>query len=217
MKLFQFLVAALLLISSAIVLAEKPDPVDNPPLQVREANIDEQGLIRVHEWGTAKVDIQNTELDVNVTGGEIEVTGGEIEINNTSSNPVPVNVENLPVEQGVFVNAGKLSPVTRYYSDRWDVAEGEYGEHTFENGPIYATSIHISGSYTEWSAVTFESGLFSTGDKVAFVLRVKEDFHPVDTASFMYPIPLDGLRVDCAEAEYGTCHVTITVHGFNPE
>jgi hypothetical protein len=61
MKSFQFLMAAMLLSFAGSALAVPPDPaLQNPPLQVREANVDEQDLIHVHEWGTAKVEIQNT-------------------------------------------------------------------------------------------------------------------------------------------------------------
>ncbi len=60
MKSFQFLMVAMLLSFAGSALAVVPDPaLPNPPLQIREANVDEQDLIRVHEWGTAKVEIQN--------------------------------------------------------------------------------------------------------------------------------------------------------------
>lgn len=59
MKALQAFAAVMLLFSSAIVLAEKPDPVDNPPLQVREANIDTNGYIAVHEQGTVDVEVTN--------------------------------------------------------------------------------------------------------------------------------------------------------------
>ena len=208
MKLFQLLVAAMLLISSAIVLAEKPDPVDNPPLQVREANT-VNGWIAVHEQGTAKVDIQNTELNVNVTGGEIEVTGGEIEINNTSSNPVPVNVENLPVEQAVVVNAGQLSPVTRVYYDTWSLAWDGSGQHCFAS-PINATTISINNFDSELN-ISFKSPL--APDLWVLNFTDTDAEYALQTYSFTYPIPLSCVAVGCLN-ESDPCLVEITVFGF---
>ena len=60
MKKCQFLlVTPLLLLISAVVWAGKPDPVDNPPLQVREANVDADGWIAVHEQGVVDAEISN--------------------------------------------------------------------------------------------------------------------------------------------------------------
>ena len=73
MKLFQFLVAALLFLFVGSALAVPPDPsLPNPPLQVREANVDSNDWIAVHEQGTAKVEVQGV-VDVNVTGGTVTV------------------------------------------------------------------------------------------------------------------------------------------------
>jgi len=74
-KIFLTALTAILLVTSySVVAGTKPDPVPNPPLQVREANVDgTTGLIRVHEEGTAKVEVQGV-ADVNVTGGSLEVT-----------------------------------------------------------------------------------------------------------------------------------------------
>ena len=61
--LLTMLTAVLVLVSYSVVAGTKPDPVPNPPLQVREANVDTDGWIAVHEQG---------EVDVNVIGGQFD-------------------------------------------------------------------------------------------------------------------------------------------------
>ena len=110
MKSVQFLVAALLLVASPVVLAGKPDPnVPNPPLQVLEYNVDADGWIAVHEQGTASVDIVDTEeLDVNITNAELDVnvTGGSIDADVTGSIVKVTNEDDpltpLMVSEGPF-------------------------------------------------------------------------------------------------------------------
>jgi hypothetical protein len=226
MKLFQFLVAALLLISSAIALAEKPDPnLPNPPLAVREANVDGSDWIRVHEQGTAKVDIQNTELAVNVTGGEIEVTGGEIEITGGEmevTNTVDVHVDNIPSQQDVFVTAGRLSTVTQVFAQDFVLIPDELAEAEFGR-TIDATTITISpgahdfggGTSVPEYIVRFYSPLVANVDPVQPVLILRDpDANLVhESISFTYPIPLGGLTVECINEDH-YCDVSITVFGF---
>ena len=214
MKLFQVLVAALLLISSAIVLAEKPDPnLPNPPLAVRDANVDGNDWIRVHEQGVASVDIIDTEeLDVHVTGGQVDttVTGGSITVDNTVSNAVPVTVENQPVEQDVYVNGGEMSVVTTAYSNQFSIAAGDPAvEHTFSGGPIYATTIHAADGDDE-AYIEFYSPL--TGGRVFAFWDPSGEFIE-HTHSFTYPIPISGYRAACAN-ESEACGFRITVIGF---
>ena len=218
MKLFQFLVAALLLVSSAIVLAEKPDPnLPNPPLAVREANVDGSDWIRVHEQGTAKVDVQGI-ADVNVTGGQIDanVTGGQIEVSNT----VDVHVDNFPSEQDVYVSSGRLSSVNEVWADTVTVGDG--GNETRDFGrTIDAT--HITVSITDQEGpdgdsefmLSFYSPLVPGGYSGTPVLRMIDLSADLlyESLSFSYPIPLDGLKLHCAnEAE--ECNVAVTVFGF---
>jgi hypothetical protein len=213
MKLFQFLVAVFLLVSSVVVLADKPDPnVPNPPLQVQEYNVDADGYIAVHEQGTAKVDIQNSELDVHVNGGDINatVTGGSVTVDNTDTNPVPVTVENLPSEQDVYVNGGEMSVVTTVYTGQFSIASGDPAvEHTFSGGPIYATTIHAADGDDE-TYIEFYSPL--AGDKVFAFWDPSGDFIE-HTHSFTYPIPINGYRAYCAN-ESESCGFRITVIGF---
>jgi len=57
MKLFQFLVAAILLVSYTVQAQEPPDPTPGATKPVREQNLDADGWIAVHEQGT--VEVQN--------------------------------------------------------------------------------------------------------------------------------------------------------------
>ena len=212
MKLFQILVAALLLASSAIVFAEKPDPVDNPPLQVREANLDATGYIAVHEQGTAKVDIQNSELDVHVNGGEIDatVTGGTVTVDNTASNPVPVTVENQPAEQDVVVVGGEMTVPTKVWNGVFGMLAGDDAEtYMFSVGTIYATTIHVADGNDE-TLVEFFS---PTTPDIAISFWDFDGAFIEHTHSFTYPIPINGVRVTC-ENESESCSWTISVWGF---
>ena len=210
MKLFQFLVAAMLLASSAIVLSAPPDPnLPNPPLAVRDANVDGNDWIRVHEQGTANVDIQNAELDVNVTGGEIEVT-----------NTVDVHVDNFPNEQDVYVNYGRLSSVNEVWADHVTAGDGENVTRDFGR-TIDATQITVSITDQEGPdgdsefSLSFYSPLVPGGYGGTPVLRMIDYSADLlyESLSFSYPIPLYGLKLHCAnEAE--DCNVAVTVFGF---
>jgi hypothetical protein len=211
MKLFQFLLAALLLISSAIVLADKPDPVlPNPPLAVRDANVDGNDWIRVHEQGTAKVEVQGT-ADVNVTGGQIDatVTGGSVTVNNTGSNPVPVTVENA--EQDVYVVGGEMTVPTKVWGGIINMTSSESQRiFVFSNGPIYATTIHVSDRDDE-SAVEFWSPMLQSDP--AFTFWDPEGAFIEHTHSFTYPIPISEVRTSCLNEQL-PCVFDITVWGF---
>jgi hypothetical protein len=89
MRLLKLFVATILVLTCNVALAEKPDPVDNPPLQVREANTDPANgdAIRVHEVGTASVNVVGGSIDANISGGQVEIV-------NELSDPVPVTVQN---------------------------------------------------------------------------------------------------------------------------
>jgi hypothetical protein len=211
MKLFQLLVAALLLASSASVFAEKPDPTENPPLQVREANTDTSGYIAVHEQGTA---------DVNVTGGTINanVTGGSITVDNTDANPVPiagsVGVNNFPGEQGVWVDGGNMSPVTKAYWDVWNIDAGEsQGPHYFSIGPILATTIHVSDGDEETVVTFFSSSLHPDGNHQILTVFDNAGAAPDHFFTFPNPVEIDAVKVSCLN-ESETCSVGVTVVGF---
>jgi len=219
--LLTMLTAVLVLISYSVV-AEKPDPVNNPPLQVREANVDDDGWIKVHETGVADV-IVTEEIDANITGGSIDatITGGQVDANVTNTVQVAgavtveagstVTVDNFPGQQEVFVNAGEFSSVTRVYFDRWIVQPSETrGPHYFDGGPIHATTIFIADSDHE-THVEFSSAL-APGIPVLQYTDY-DALIPIITESFAYPIPLESVKVQCKN-ESQTCIVRISVFGF---
>lgn len=84
------------------VIADKPDPVNNPPLQVREANVDSDDWIAVHEQGVA---------DVRVTEGQIDVV-----ITNDGATAVPVVVQGnkkevFNLQHSAFMAIGAISTI----------------------------------------------------------------------------------------------------------
>ena len=212
MKLFQFLVAALLLVSSTIILAEKPDPnLPNPPLATRDANVDGNDWIRVHEQGTAKVDVQGI-ADVHVTGGQIDadVTGSSVTVDNTVNNPVPVTVENQPVEQDVYVNGGEMSIPTKVWNGVFGMLAGDPSEtYMFSVGTIYATTIHVADGDDETNVEFFSP----TTPDIAIAFWDYDGAFIEHTHSFTYPIPINGVRVSC-QNESESCSWTISVWGF---
>ena len=224
MKSVQLLVAALLLVASPMVLAEKPDPVNNPPLQVREANTDpnNDGAIRVHEVGTADVNVTGGSIDANVTGGSIDanISGGSVEVSNTNANPVPVEgtvtVDSFPDQQDVWVDGGRLSPVTNAYYDFYLMdSDTNTGRVNFTNGPILATSILISDTNDRTCVQFYSETLAPAGENVIMKMCDYDFDFPVITASFPHPIELDGFRIYCNNQDVNArCGVSITVVGF---
>jgi hypothetical protein len=230
MKRILMVSAALLLAVSFSVHAQEeaggpPDPTPGATKPVREQNLDGNEWIAVHEQGTAKVEVQGVadvyvtggEIDAYVTGGQIDanITGGEVEINNTPSNPVPVNVENLPDEQDVYVAAGIMSTPTREYYYTWNLEHrqgdsdaDEAGPHWFTGGPILASLIHFSAGEDE-VVVTLQTptGAYITYDNE----NADNGNHSI---SLMYPIMIKGIRwIQCFN-ESEDCNVSIAVFGW---
>lgn len=213
MKSILTLVVVLLLVSPA-VLAEKPDPnVPNPPVQVLEWNVDEDGFIRVHEQGTASVDIIDTEeLDVNVTGGQIDA--------NITNEKLTVDVDNWPSVQDVYIIDGRLASVNEVWADI--INTGNDGNVVRDFGRTIDTT-HITVSITDQEGpdgdsefqLMFYSPLVPggfTGEPVLRMIDYSADLL-YETQTFSYPVPLNGLRLVCAnEAE--DCNVAVTVFGF---
>ena len=214
MKSFQFLVAALLLVSSSVVLAEKPDPnVPNPPLQVQEYNVDADGYIAVHEQGTADVHVTGGQIDATITGGSVTVDNTDsnpvpVTVGNTGSNPVPVTVENA--EQDVYVVGGEMNVPTKVWNAVFGIKAGDDSvTYEFSVGTIYATTIHVADGNDE-TIVEFFSPM--TPD-VAFAFWDHDGAFIEHTHSFTYPIPINAVRVSC-QNESESCSWTISVWGF---
>jgi hypothetical protein len=121
------------------VAAQVPDPTPGTTQPVREQNLDGSGAIRVHEQGTA---------DVNVTNGSLSIGGS-------------VSVNNFPPTQNVFVTGGTLDaaslpPLAQIFQFDVNVAPGESHEVPF-NTTFNAATI-VAGSLRE-GAVDFLSPL----------------------------------------------------------
>ncbi len=91
MKLFQFLIAAMLLIFVGSVYAEKPKPVI-------EQNLDTNGDIKVAIQNTDAIPVHEQGLvDVNVTGGQVTATiPGGVAVTNTVQVEGAVTVDSIP-------------------------------------------------------------------------------------------------------------------------
>jgi hypothetical protein len=197
MKLIQLLLAAAVLATSPFVFAEKPDPVENPPLQIREQNLDPSGWIAVHEQGTADVSISSsTELDVNVTNDTLDVSGSTI------------SVDNFPAVQPVTMDEGELSSVTSQYSSEFYTTAGDEIEHIFSGGPVYATTIFINNR----SSDEFWIKLFTSGSDFISIADF-DGVIPIHHYSFTYPIPIERIWMRCTNESEG-CGPWITIIGF---
>ena len=196
------LTVVLVLISYSIV-ADPPDPHEGASQPTREQNLDDDGWIAVHEQGTAKVEVQGV-VDVNVTGGQIDAI-----VSNTVQVQGTVTVDNFPGQQEVFINAGELSSVTTMWAEKWIIGEGQVRFMTFPQGIIQATTVFFSdGNHN--TAVTFSNSAFPL-----LTYRDPDRVVPFVTDSFTYPIPLDGVNLNCFVAATGdNCVVEIAVFGF---
>lgn len=227
MKRILIVVAAMLLISSPAVLAEKPDPnVPNPPLQVKEWNVDGDGHIAVHEQGVVSVANEDGgELDVNVTGGSVEVSGGSIDANisggsvdanvtNTVTVDGAVGVNNFPGQQGVWVDGGGLTPVTKAYYDYWGVDAGDITDYQlFSVGPILATLIYVSHNNDEVIVAFTSESLAPAGLHHILVIDDTAGQFSDHTITLPYPMEVDGFKIQCTN-DSDKCNVHITVVGF---
>lgn len=215
MKSIQFFAAAMLIVVSFPVQAqEPPDPTPGATKPVREQNLDGNEWIAVHEQGTAKVEVQGV-ADVYVTGGEIDahITGGQVEV----TNKVLVEVDNFPAEQGVFVNDGRLSSVTKVWRQHFSF--GPEGTREVNFGPIDATTITVSANagYEEIAInpefiLAFYSPLVVSNTPLLVIADTDADFRFV-SQSFTYPIPLNRIAIECFN-EHKNCRLDVTVVGF---
>jgi len=204
MKFKQLSLAAALLLATPCIFAEKPDPVDNPPLQIREQNLDPSGWIAVHEQGTADVSISSsTELDVNVTNDTLDVSGSTVDVSGST-----VSVDNFPAVQSVAMNGGELSSVTSLYSNEFYAAADEEIEYIFSGGPVYVTTIFINNR----SSDEFWIKLFSSGSDFISIADF-DGVIPIHHYSFTYPIPLERIWMRCTNESEG-CGPWITIYGF---
>jgi hypothetical protein len=224
MKLFQFLVAALLLVSYTAQAQEPPDPTPGATKPVREQNLDANDWIAVHEQGTANVEVQGTadvnvtggSIDANVTGGSIDanISGGSVTVDNTDSNPVPVDVKNLPTQQDVWVDGGVMTPVTRAYYDFFNLDHDALsGIQPITGGPILATLIYVSHNNDKVFVRFFSDTLAPAGLHQLLFIDASEGGGPDHIIPLMYPVEIDGFEIKCLNVA-DKCEVNVTVVGF---
>lgn len=166
-----------------------PPPAETPPpMPVLEQNLDSNGWIKVHEQGTAKVDIQNSSLDVNATIDntelDVNVVNTDLDVNvlNGPSDPVSVNVENFPSPQ-----SAPLPAVTVLESlNTGSFATGTSIEKSL-NMNLVSFSINSGGDNDSYY-VEFERG----GIIVLSLVGGEATIH-----SFTYPIPVDTVEISC--------------------
>ncbi len=199
MKLCQFLVAAMLLMSSAIVLAEKPDPnLPNPPLAVREANVDTSDWIRVHEQGIADVNVIGGQIDANITNSSLEVTGS-------------VGVNNFPPVQDVNIVGGQVevlfAPVTAVESGEVNSPAGAIKDVSFPSA-LMATAVSISFAGSTEAFVWFTTPF----GRILFVHN-SWGVEQTHMFSFTHPVEIDGLHMKCLNSS-DSCRIAYSVMGL---
>ena len=206
MKLFQFLVAALLLASSAIVLAEKPDPnLPNPPLATRDANVDGNDWIRVHEQGTANVHVEGGSIDANITGGTVDANV----TNFPSVQDVSIVDEPVDVDAVIFGDVNvKLIPATAAYANTLGLEAQESHDVSFPT--INATAIVISTYIQDEVQMSFAS----PGHTSNLMNLYFESDNTFRSMSFTHPIPINGIHVICRN-DSENCAISVSVLGYN--
>jgi hypothetical protein len=131
MKLLQFFVVVLLVVSYSVQAQEEapPDPTPGATKPVREQNLDDNEWIAVHEQGTANVEVQNDEtnpIPVDIQGTvEAEITGGEVEV---------LNEVTVRMADGEFVTVmeGNRSATRSFWldHDRGWASSADYHQYT---------------------------------------------------------------------------------------
>ena len=181
--------------------AEPPDPTPGATLPTREQNLDDDGLIRVHEQGIAKVDVTNTPLDVQ----------GSVDVDNF---PSSFEVSNFPSVQDVNVTGGELSevmlaPVT-IGEEFFIVTPAGSSETAAFGATMNVTTVFVVDALDE-VAVDLTTSL-TPGGAIA-VYSDLEGGRESGQRTFFYPVPADGVEVHCFN-ESDDCQVSVEVLGF---
>jgi hypothetical protein len=210
MKLFQSVLAILLLVTSTCVFAAKPDPVENPPLQIREQNLDPSNdAIRVSQQGIVEVDIQEgEELDVNVTNPTLDVSGSVVDTSGST-----VSVDNIP--QPPYAVDAFIPPAGA--AELPDMTGLEAGDTRSVDFPtINATTIAVwDSSVTGDGDPEFQLWIRSplTGGGGLFKYAYDESLYSLDVRSFTHPVPVSGVEVWCKN-ESQNCTLGIAIIGY---
>jgi hypothetical protein len=176
------------LLTNALVAQPQPNPP--PPLPVAEQNRDANGLIRVHEQGTA---------NVNVTSGSLKVGGA-------------VSVTNFPATQNVFVTGGtldaaSLTPVAQVHQYSAKLDPGDKKDFYFDTIPnmvfVRASATFGEGFIDFFTPLTV-APLFSVDLRESGGARE-------EVKSFAHPVPINGVRFYCLSDSTFFCSMDVTI------
>jgi hypothetical protein len=177
--------AAVIGLGVSLAAADGPNPTPGPSQPVLEQNLDANGLIRVHEQGTANVNVTNASLPVsgnvnaNVTGGSVLAT----------IPPATTSFWHLFVLQPGFPSEEMSFPT------------------------INASAIHVQlGDFDTETKVFFKSPLVDTGfGQGLFFLRA-EPGNKGSLITFTQPVPINGVAVHCTQNVF-SCSALVSVVG----
>ena len=163
--------AATLGLGLSLVKGEQPNPTPGPSQPVLEQNKDANGFIRVHEQGTA---------DVNVTNAVLPISG------NVNANVSGTVRATIPAATTTFWHTFILTPP--FISD----------ELSFPT--INASAIHVQlGDFDTETRVYFKSPLVATGFGAGLFLLRAEPTKKGDLITFTQPVPINGVEVHCTQ------------------
>jgi hypothetical protein len=178
--------------------AGPPDPTQGATQPVREQNLDDTGLIRVHEQGVADVNVTNTPLDVQ----------GSVDIANF---PTSIEVSNLPDVQDVEIVGGiantALAPVTRAELLYFPIAPDITDVQSFST--VDATSV-VMWAFDE-AEVRIALGTPLNGERMVVLEDANGDIG-WRQLTFVHPLPVRDVQVSCFN-ESDNCFVRVWVMG----
>jgi hypothetical protein len=163
--------------------ADGPDPTPGPSQPVLEQNLDANGLIRVHEQGTANVNVTNVPLPVS---GNVNVTGSAVR--------------------------ATIPPATTTFRHTFTLGPGDPSpEIPFPT--INASAIHVQlGDYDPEIKVFFKSPLVDTGFSQGLFVLKADATHKGDLITFTQPVPINGVEAHCTQNVF-TCSAFVSVVG----
>jgi hypothetical protein len=183
--------------TAATGYAAPPDPTSGATQPIREQNLDDDGLIRVHEQGVADVNVTNDLLNVSV-GNETLNVSGEVE------------VSNFPATQDVNVVGGSITlpPVTTIAGTPATIDPIAPGEFETTDIPLMnVVSVNVAESVDEYS-VSISGPL-----GVPLEIESNELLQETYFYTFQYPVPVDGISIFCKN-ESDDCFIDVTLTGF---
>jgi len=188
------LIGIIAAVTPNISRGQAPDPRPGATQPVREQNLDAGGAIRVHEQGTANVNVTNeslavqvgnSSLDVNVQGGSVDanITGGSVQTT--------------------------VPPATVAHCDI--VGGDPESEHDLSFPTINATAIRAHSSNDSEVLIGFKSPL----SNLSLVILGNTHFAALgkgEMTTFTHPVPINGAHITCSNSS-SSCLVSFCVVG----